>query len=63
MTRPGRLKTRGEGNAAAKLTATKASFIKQAASLGASQTLLARHFRISHAQVSRIINHVDWRHA
>lgn len=63
MTHPGRLKTRGAGNAQAKLDVRKVIFIKQAVDHGASQTLLAKHFKVSHVQISRIISGIYWRHA
>lgn len=60
---PGRLKTRGNFNSQAKLTAAQASFIKQAWDLGCKQCLLARHFGVSHVQIHRIVYNIDWRHA
>lgn len=54
-------KTRGEGNAMAKLTEHQVRFIKQAVDYGCSMSLLARHFKVSYTQIYMIINGRDWR--
>lgn len=55
------LKTSGQGNSNAKLTAEQVKFIKLARYYGARVDLLAKHYRISPTQVYRIVMNMDWR--
>ena len=58
----GRLKTRGSGNASAKLNEQVVRATKIALSLGVRQFILARCLGISSTQIWRIAHNVDWKH-
>lgn len=58
-----KLKTRGSGNAQAKLTESKVRAILRAYDSGIyTQRDLSRHYDMSRTQIHRIVHRENWRH-